>query len=299
MSENRDDIDWSLTTWEGSRRAQLRHALTLTLRERMEAMEGLGDIARRFQDMRAQGKFKEASQLAEVSDSAAASAARESVAQYGSGSRRPLVLRGCTPEPLGNYLKALGVFRIVAEQADPQARAWWEGGVLRLHSKWSQKEITEFFLYGIGESKSPIYCPTPIFAPWGGRPGFYDDGNEAARERLKKLREACNTTPRLKMAVSAVEESAVRRRSARRSQWPSSSPRHRTVPEDGCKNKDATRRSEVLPAPLAPTITQRSSAWTWKLMFLRIVVSSMTRETSMRSNKQVMGRAEYGVRNSD
>ena len=28
MSDKRDDIDWSLTTWEGSRRAQLRHAGT-------------------------------------------------------------------------------------------------------------------------------------------------------------------------------------------------------------------------------------------------------------------------------
>lgn len=35
MSEKRGQIDWSLTTWEGSRRAQLRHALALTLRERM------------------------------------------------------------------------------------------------------------------------------------------------------------------------------------------------------------------------------------------------------------------------
>ena len=55
MSEKRDDIDWSVTTWEGSRRAQLRHALTLTLRERLEAMEGLADVARRFQNI--QGAF--------------------------------------------------------------------------------------------------------------------------------------------------------------------------------------------------------------------------------------------------
>lgn len=34
-----------------------------------------------------------------------------------------LSLAGCTPEPLGNYLKALGVFRLVAEQADPNVRA--------------------------------------------------------------------------------------------------------------------------------------------------------------------------------
>lgn len=60
MSEERDDIDWSLTTWEGSRRAQLRYALTLTLRQRLEAVEGMADVVRRFQEMRAQGKFKQA-----------------------------------------------------------------------------------------------------------------------------------------------------------------------------------------------------------------------------------------------
>ena len=37
-------------------------------------------------------------------------------------------LRGCTPEPLMAYLKALGVFRLVAEQADPDARAFWRNG---------------------------------------------------------------------------------------------------------------------------------------------------------------------------
>jgi predicted ATP-dependent protease len=71
MSEIRDEIDWSLTTWEGSRRAQLRHALTLTLRERMEAVEALADVARRSQEMRAQGEFTTASQIAEAAGSAA------------------------------------------------------------------------------------------------------------------------------------------------------------------------------------------------------------------------------------
>lgn len=58
MSEDKLDIDWSLTTWEGSRRAQLRHALTLTIRERLEALEGLADVARRFREIRAEGGFK-------------------------------------------------------------------------------------------------------------------------------------------------------------------------------------------------------------------------------------------------
>lgn len=99
-----------------------------------------------------------------------------------------LELRGCTPEPLGNYLKGLGVFRLIAEQADPRARAWWKDGVLWLHTKWSLDEVVDFFAAGVGAEKRPIYIPTPIFAPWGGRPGFYDDGNEKAKERLAKLR---------------------------------------------------------------------------------------------------------------
>jgi len=60
MEESERDIDWSLTTWEGSRRAQLRRALTLTLRERLEAVEGLADVMRRLQEMRARGEFTHA-----------------------------------------------------------------------------------------------------------------------------------------------------------------------------------------------------------------------------------------------
>lgn len=73
MSEERDDIDWSLTTWEGSRRAQLRYALTLTLRQRLEAVEGMADVARCFQEMRDQGKFKAATDKNELDGSGAAS----------------------------------------------------------------------------------------------------------------------------------------------------------------------------------------------------------------------------------
>ena len=36
-----------------------------------------------------------------------------------------IALEGCRPQPLMSYLKALGVFRVVAEQADPEARLWW------------------------------------------------------------------------------------------------------------------------------------------------------------------------------
>jgi len=45
MSED-DGIDWSLTTWEGSRRAQLRDAMKLTLTEKWLAVEEMADWAR-------------------------------------------------------------------------------------------------------------------------------------------------------------------------------------------------------------------------------------------------------------
>ena len=44
-------------------------------------------------------------------------------------------LKGCSPAPLANYLKALGILRLVGEQADKQARGWWEGEYFCLLTK--------------------------------------------------------------------------------------------------------------------------------------------------------------------
>ena len=76
-SDGCDEFDWSVATWEGSRRAQLRHALTFTLRERMEMVEGLADVVRRLQEIRARGGFKTAAKMAGASHSTAALATRE------------------------------------------------------------------------------------------------------------------------------------------------------------------------------------------------------------------------------
>ena len=46
-----------------------------------------------------------------------------------------LDLRGCTPEPLMAYLKALGIFRIVAEQRENKARAFWHNDAFFLRSQ--------------------------------------------------------------------------------------------------------------------------------------------------------------------
>lgn len=49
------EIDWTLTTWEGSRREQLRRARDLTLRERLQAIEDMAELSERLQQMRQQG----------------------------------------------------------------------------------------------------------------------------------------------------------------------------------------------------------------------------------------------------
>jgi len=39
------EAGWETATWEGSRRAQLRAALALTVRERLQALEDLAELA--------------------------------------------------------------------------------------------------------------------------------------------------------------------------------------------------------------------------------------------------------------
>ena len=89
-------------------------------------------------------------------------------------------LDGCAPTPLAHYLKALGILRLVAEQADADARGWWDGDRFRLASKLTREELEAFFLND--------YQPTPIFNPWGARSGFYNGPSEkSARESLKRI----------------------------------------------------------------------------------------------------------------
>lgn len=78
-----------------------------------------------------------------------------------------------------NYLKALGVLRLVSEQ-DPAARGKWEAGCFVLQSKYLADTLARFF--------RDDYAPSPILAPWGARSGFYPGNSEkGAREALNKI----------------------------------------------------------------------------------------------------------------
>ena len=96
-----------------------------------------------------------------------------------------LRLSGCTPEPLMNYLKTLGAFRLVAEQPDSDACLSWKNGAATLHSRLDREALVAFFLNE--------FRPTPILAPWNGGSGFYGGGS-APVEAIEQ-----STTPRLNL----------------------------------------------------------------------------------------------------
>jgi hypothetical protein len=56
MENQIPDELWDETTWDGNRRAQLRRALELTLRERLQAVEDMAEVAERFRQMRARDR---------------------------------------------------------------------------------------------------------------------------------------------------------------------------------------------------------------------------------------------------
>jgi CRISPR-associated protein Csx17 len=94
-----------------------------------------------------------------------------------------IVLTGCAPVPLASYLKALGVFRLVAEQKDKSARGCWRDEAFVLGTTLTNEELVLFFL--------DEYRPSPIVSPWNGGSGFYfqegksEDKDPATGKKIK------------------------------------------------------------------------------------------------------------------
>ena len=94
-------------------------------------------------------------------------------------------LSGCSPTPLASYLKALGVFRLVSEQADPSARGFWRNEAFTLSTTLTREQLADFFL--------TRYEPTPLIDPWNGGSGFLK--NDKAAGFLKQFEQS--PSPRL------------------------------------------------------------------------------------------------------
>src|ERR1035441_1729264 len=90
--------------------------------------------------------------------------------------RSTVILAGCASTPLASYLKALGVFRILATQADASARGCWRQGRFTLDSQLDGDQLVAFFL--------KRYEPSPLIAPWNGASGFYEGDDTAGLEAI-------------------------------------------------------------------------------------------------------------------
>jgi len=80
-----------------------------------------------------------------------------------------IALDGCNYSTFAGYLKALGVFKVVSEQLDSNARMYWEGltPYLCFNEKRSTDAIIDFFFNQ--------YLPTPVVIPWSGSDFFEVD----------------------------------------------------------------------------------------------------------------------------
>ena len=91
--------------------------------------------------------------------------------------RHEIVLTGCNPAPLANYLKGLGAMRVLSA-CDPAINATWVGENLYLMSENSVERLCRYLL--------DEYAPTPILAPWNGGSGFYQKDNKEALHTIKE-----------------------------------------------------------------------------------------------------------------
>jgi CRISPR-associated protein Csx17 len=105
-----------------------------------------------------------------------------------------LELIGCTPTPLSNYLKGLGLLRLLSHR-DLGVRAAWRSEHLVLRTTLDREAVRTYLL--------DEYAPTPILAPWNGGSGFY------FRERKSKEKDPA-TGKRIKLGVRDEETSATK-----------------------------------------------------------------------------------------
>lgn len=167
-------------------------------------------------------------------------------------------LEGCAPVPLAYYLKAVGILRLVAEQADPSARGWWEGERFWLMTRLSREELEEFFL--------ERYAPTPFVSPWNKGSGFFYDGDpgltpaeNSTAPRFSRLREGIRAA-RLPIEELARADALVRSIKAETKDKRLSRAQRlslRASPEYKQRLAEADRRFKTLKTELIPRLRQQ------------------------------------------
>lgn len=117
-----------------------------------------------------------------------------------------LELVGCRSQPLGSYLKALGVLRLLGEQRDSSGMGHWNGDTFVLTSALTREELVAFFV--------DEYRPTPFVAPWNGGSGFGPKDQQAGIEAIES-----SDSPRLSNYREAIGIGRMLRARADRDHW--------------------------------------------------------------------------------
>lgn len=92
-------------------------------------------------------------------------------------SRTRFALPGLPAHSFSRYLAGLGLVRVLAEQADADLAAWWDGSTLMIDT--TVPDLAEWLVTG--------YRPTPVISPWNGGSGFglKDKSSRVVLQRLQ------------------------------------------------------------------------------------------------------------------
>jgi CRISPR-associated protein Csx17 len=116
------------------------------------------------------------------------------------------ILPGLRPEPLASYLAGLGLFRLLAEQADPAATVAWTADGLAIST--TVADIAGWLV--------DQYVPTPVLSPWNNGSGFGLKDKEPKRT-LDALRD--HPSPRLEPFRDAIPIAEQASATARSEGW--------------------------------------------------------------------------------
>lgn len=170
--KNKSSNKWNETTWKGHRLAQHVSFNKLSFADKLKQIESLNEFSKTITN----SPIKYSSNFQNEAQSSMSVAETSSIYKTGK-STNTIPLPGCRPIPLAAYLKGLGIFRLVAEQANPEAHCCWQNEHLTLNTRLSPEGLVAFFLND--------YRPSAILAPWNGGSGFYPKDNDKALKALE------------------------------------------------------------------------------------------------------------------
>ena len=131
------------------------------------------------------------------------------------------------------YLKALGVFRLVSEQKDSSARAWWRNDRFYLSSALNRDGLVAFLL--------DEYRPTPIVSPWNGGGGFFSTSSSKSKAAVGAI--AASESDRIEVYRQTIE--AI----------------HRLLGDAGIKEKPSKAEKALILARCRSQLSDRAVAW--------------------------------------